>query len=59
MIATSLMAFVVLRRQWQWPLWRVAALLVPLLVIELIFFSANAIKLLQGAWVPIAAPSFL
>jgi KUP system potassium uptake protein len=59
MITTSLMAIVVLRRRWLWPAWRVAALLVPLLIIELIFFGANAIKLLQGAWVPIAAAVFL
>jgi len=59
MIATSLMAFVVLHRRWLWPMWRVAALLVPLLAIELVFFSANAIKLFQGAWVPMAAAAFL
>jgi len=59
MIATSLMAFVVLHRRWLWPMWRVAALLVPLLAIELVFFSANAIKLLQGAWVPLAGAAFL
>ena len=54
MIATSLMAFVVLRRRWMWPAWRVALLLVPLLVIELVFFLANAIKIVEGAWMPIA-----
>jgi KUP system potassium uptake protein len=59
MITTSLMAFAVLRGRWLWPLWRVAALLVPLLAIELVFFSANAIKLLQGAWVPMASAIFL
>jgi KUP system potassium uptake protein len=42
-----------------WPLWRVAALLVPLLGIELVFFSANAIKLVEGAWVPLASAVFL
>jgi KUP system potassium uptake protein len=54
MITTSLMAFVVFRRRWLWPAWRVAALLVPLLLIELVFFSANAAKLFEGAWVPLA-----
>jgi KUP system potassium uptake protein len=54
MITTSLMAFFVLRGRWLWPVWRVAALLVPLLLIELVFLGANVIKLLQGAWVPIA-----
>jgi KUP system potassium uptake protein len=59
MITTSLMAFVVLRGRWLWPAWQVAALLVPLLGIELVFFSANVIKLVQGAWMPIAAALFL
>ena len=59
MITTSLMAFVVLRRRWLWPAWQVAALLVPLLAIELVFFSANAIKLFQGAWMPLAVALFL
>ncbi len=54
MITTSLMAFFVLYRRWQWPLWRVAALLVPFLTIELAFCSANTVKIVQGAWVPIA-----
>jgi KUP system potassium uptake protein len=59
MITTSLMAFVVFRRRWLWPAWRVAALLVPLLAIELVFFSANAIKLVEGAWIPLACAAFL
>src|SRR5262245_41745055 len=54
MITTSLMAFVVLRHRWMWRPWQVALLLVPLLVIEVVFFSANVIKLFEGAWVPIA-----
>ena len=59
MIATSLMAFVVLRRRWMWPAWRVALLLVPLLVIELVFFLANAIKIVEGAWMPLALAGVL
>jgi KUP system potassium uptake protein len=54
MITTSLMAYIVLRKRWMWPAWRVATLLVPLLGIELVFFFANAIKLFEGAWVPLA-----
>ncbi|MBO0766077.1 MAG: potassium transporter Kup [Hyphomicrobiaceae bacterium] len=59
MITTSLMALVVFRRRWLWPAWRVAALLVPLLAIELVFFSANAIKLVEGAWMPLACAALL
>ena len=54
MITTSLMAFFVFRRRWLWPIWRVSALIVPLLLIELVFFSANVIKIVEGAWVPLA-----
>jgi KUP system potassium uptake protein len=54
MITTSLMAFFVLWRLWHWPLWRVAALIVPLLLIEQVFFAANIIKIFEGAWVPLA-----
>lgn len=53
MITTSLMAFVVLRRRWLWAPWRVAILLVPLLLIEIIFFAANAVKIFEGAWMPL------
>ncbi len=54
MITTSMMAFLVVRRRWLWPAWRVAALMVPLAAIEIIFFAANIIKFLEGAWVPVA-----
>ncbi len=59
MITTSLMAMLVLRRRWLWPAWGVAALIIPLLVIESVFFLANAIKLVEGAWVPMAVAAML
>ena len=54
MIATSLMAFFVFWKRWHWPIWRVAALIIPLLIIEQVFFVANVIKIFEGAWVPLA-----
>src|SRR5262245_58527686 len=53
MITTSLMAFFVFWKRWHWPLWQVAALIVPLLFIEQMFFAANVIKIFEGAWVPL------
>jgi KUP system potassium uptake protein len=53
MITTSLMAFFVLWRLRHWPVWRVATLIVPLLLIEQVFFAANIIKIFEGAWVPL------
>jgi KUP system potassium uptake protein len=53
MITTSVMAFFVLRARWLWPTWGVVALIIPLLLIELVFFAANAVKIVEGAWVPL------
>jgi KUP system potassium uptake protein len=53
MLIDGLLAFVVVWKLWQWPLWRVAILVVPLIVVDATFFSANLLKLFEGAWAPI------
>jgi KUP system potassium uptake protein len=54
MVIDSLMAFFVVWRCWNWPLWKAISLMLPFLLIEQVFFSANALKLFEGGWVPIA-----
>jgi KUP system potassium uptake protein len=54
MITTSLMAFFVMWKLWRWPMWQAAVLIVPLCLIEQVFFAANVMKLVEGAWVPLA-----
>jgi len=53
MITTSLMAFFVFWKRWHWSIWQAGALIVPLLLIEQVFFAANVIKIFEGAWVPL------
>lgn len=53
MVIDSLMAFFVVWKYWKWPAWRAAALIVPFLLVEQVFFAANALKLFEGGWVPI------
>ncbi|HEX2255134.1 MAG TPA: KUP/HAK/KT family potassium transporter, partial [Afifellaceae bacterium] len=53
MVVDALLAFVVFRYCWNWPIGLVAAILGPFLVIELAFVSANSLKLPSGGWVPI------
>jgi KUP system potassium uptake protein len=53
MIISSLLTFFLLWKLWKWPLWKAAAIIVPLVVIEQVFFAANAIKLVEGAWLPL------
>jgi KUP system potassium uptake protein len=53
MIVTTLMAMVVIWKSWKWTLWATAALMVPFLLIDTTFFSANLLKIFHGGWVPL------
>jgi KUP system potassium uptake protein len=53
MVVDGVLAFVVIWKLWRWPLWQAAALILPFFVVDVTFFSANLLKLLEGAWVPI------
>jgi KUP system potassium uptake protein len=53
MVIDSLMAFFVVWRCWNWPVWKVSALIVPLLVIEQAFLAANVLKIPEGGWLPV------
>jgi KUP system potassium uptake protein len=50
---TTLLFFYIVRHQWHKPLWLVAAGAGPLLVVDLLFLSANLTKLVHGAWLPL------
>ena len=54
MVVTCMMAFIVIWRMWRWSPFAAAALIVPFLVIDLTFLSANMLKVVQGGWVPLA-----
>ena len=53
MVVDGLLAFIVVWKLWHWPLWRVAAVIGPLIIVDVTFFSANMLKLLEGAWFPL------
>ena len=53
MVCDGLLGFIVVWKLWRWPLWQAALMVVPLVVIDGIFLSANMIKVLEGAWVPL------
>jgi KUP system potassium uptake protein len=54
MVVTGMMAFIVIWRIWQWSALAAAALMLPFLVIDLTFLSANLLKVIEGGWVPLA-----
>jgi KUP system potassium uptake protein len=51
-ITTALFA-VIARERWKWSLAAVLAFAVPFLIIDLAFFGANIIKVMDGGWFPL------
>jgi len=59
MIISSAMMFFVFWRFWKWSLLRTLLLVVPILAVELAFFTANILKIFEGGWVPLAVGMLL
>jgi KUP system potassium uptake protein len=53
MVVDGIMGFVVIWKLWNWRAASAAAIIIPLVVVDTAFFSANLLKLLEGAWVPL------
>ncbi len=53
MLITTLLFFRVARDRWGWSLVRALAVCVPLLVVDMAFFSANVPKIVTGGWFPL------
>src|SRR5437660_4454575 len=53
MVVDGLLAFIVVWKLWRLQLWQAALLITPLVVVDFTFFSANLLKLLEGAWAPL------
>ncbi len=54
MIVTTIVLFFVMRRAWRWPLWQATVVCAFFLFIDVVFFSANLHKFLDGGWLPVA-----
>jgi KUP system potassium uptake protein len=59
MVIDSLMAFFVVWRNWGWPVWKAAAMMVPLFLIEQAFLTANLLKIPEGGWLPLTIAAML
>lgn len=53
MVADGIMGFIVVWKLWNWRAATAALLVFPLVVVDVAFFSANLLKLFEGAWVPL------
>jgi KUP system potassium uptake protein len=53
MVVDGLLAFIVVWKLWHLKFWQTALMIVPLIVVDSVFFSANLLKLFEGAWAPL------
>jgi len=53
MLITTLLLYVVMRERWGWPWLATAAVTVAFGVVDLLFLTANSLKILHGGWIPI------
>ena len=54
MMITVLLLFVVMTETWKWPSYLAVGVMGVLLTIDIALFSANALKIPQGGWLPLA-----
>jgi KUP system potassium uptake protein len=54
MLVTTLLFYVVARNRWHWRKWQAMGLCALFLMADLAFFGANIVKILHGAWFPLA-----
>lgn len=53
MLITTMLVYIVIRDNWKWSLAGTLAVVLPLLAVDIGFFSANAAKVADGGWFPI------
>lgn len=53
MVVDGLLFFVVIWKLWKWQFWKVLLVMLPLVIVDVTFFSANFLKLFEGAWAPL------
>jgi KUP system potassium uptake protein len=53
MVVDGVLGFIVIWKIWQWQIWKALLLMTPFFVVDVTFFSANFLKLFEGAWLPL------
>lgn len=59
MVVTTCLAFVVVHKLWKWSLAKSLLVIAPFLIIDLIFFGANILRVVDGGWVPLAVGALI
>ena len=58
-LTAGILGFLVIWKLWRWSIWTAAALMFPLIFIDLAFTMASTLKLFDGAWLPVLVGAVL
>jgi KUP system potassium uptake protein len=53
MMIDTILAFMIVRTLWQWSWFKAGLFLAAFIVVDLAFFSANSVKIMDGGWFPL------
>jgi KUP system potassium uptake protein len=59
MLITTILFYYVARMRFRWEAWQAMAMTAVFLTVDVAFFSANAVKVAHGGWVPLALGAWL
>ena len=59
MVVTTCLALVVVHKLWKWSMAKSLLVILPFLAIDLIFFGANILRVVDGGWVPLAVGALI
>ncbi|WP_010183180.1 potassium transporter Kup [Sphingomonas sp. PAMC 26605] len=59
MVVTTLLAYIVVRHRWNWGRPLALAVILPFLTLDLIFFGANILRVIEGGWVPLVVAAVI
>ena len=59
MVITTCLAFLVVRHRWGWSRGLAIGVIAPFLLLDLIFFGANILRVVEGGWVPLAIAAWI
>lgn len=58
-LMAGLLGFIVIWQVWKWRWWAAAALMIPLILVDVSFVMASLLKLFEGAWLPVLVGAIL
>jgi KUP system potassium uptake protein len=53
MVVDGILGFVVVWKLWRWKIWQAALAVIPFVIVDSTFLSANLLKLFEGGWAPL------